>query len=267
MQTTIKSAISFAGVGLHSGRPARMTVRPASAEYGIWFRRTDIAGRRPDDPGALGRRRDRRRFAPGWSMASGVSVSTVEHLMAALAGLRHPQRADRDRRPRSSDPRRQSPRPSCAGFVARGIRRLRAPIRAIAVLEPVEVRDGDAVARLDPADGAGDRLPHRLRRCRDRPPGQASAHGQRRLRARTVRQPHLLPPVPTSTRCTPMAWRWAARWKTPSSSMATGCCQPWRAAPRRRGGAPQDAGRAGRSGAGRRRRSWAATPASAPVTR
>ena len=42
MQTTIKSAISFAGRGLHSGRPARLTIRPASAEHGIWFVRTDV---------------------------------------------------------------------------------------------------------------------------------------------------------------------------------------------------------------------------------
>ena len=45
LQTTIKSSVSFAGIGLHSGRPVRMTINPASAEYGIWFRRTDVGGR------------------------------------------------------------------------------------------------------------------------------------------------------------------------------------------------------------------------------
>ncbi|NND42067.1 MAG: UDP-3-O-[3-hydroxymyristoyl] N-acetylglucosamine deacetylase, partial [Silicimonas sp.] len=42
MQTTIKSSVSFTGIGLHTGRAVRMTIHPASAEYGIWFRRTDI---------------------------------------------------------------------------------------------------------------------------------------------------------------------------------------------------------------------------------
>ena len=42
MQTTIKSAISFSGCGLHSGQPSRVTIRPASAEHGIWFARTDV---------------------------------------------------------------------------------------------------------------------------------------------------------------------------------------------------------------------------------
>ena len=45
MQTTIRSAVTFTGAGLHSGLRARMTVHPASAEYGIWFRRTDVIGR------------------------------------------------------------------------------------------------------------------------------------------------------------------------------------------------------------------------------
>ncbi len=43
VQTTIKSPISFGGHGLHSGAPATVTVNPASAHHGIWFKRTDIA--------------------------------------------------------------------------------------------------------------------------------------------------------------------------------------------------------------------------------
>ena len=42
MQQTLKAPVTFDGVGLHSGQPARMTIRPASAEHGIWFRRSDI---------------------------------------------------------------------------------------------------------------------------------------------------------------------------------------------------------------------------------
>ena len=42
MQNTVKSAVTFQGQGLHSGAPVRMVVRPASADHGIWFRRTDL---------------------------------------------------------------------------------------------------------------------------------------------------------------------------------------------------------------------------------
>ena len=35
MQTTIKSSATFSGVGLHTGRPVRVTIHPASAEYGM----------------------------------------------------------------------------------------------------------------------------------------------------------------------------------------------------------------------------------------
>ena len=42
MQKTLRSTIRFTGVGLHSGQPVRMIIEPASADYGIWFRRTDV---------------------------------------------------------------------------------------------------------------------------------------------------------------------------------------------------------------------------------
>ncbi|MBT6894169.1 MAG: UDP-3-O-[3-hydroxymyristoyl] N-acetylglucosamine deacetylase, partial [Rhodobacterales bacterium] len=43
MQTTIKKIIKMAGTGLHSGVPSNLIISPASAEYGIWFRRVDIS--------------------------------------------------------------------------------------------------------------------------------------------------------------------------------------------------------------------------------
>ena len=45
MQTTIKSPVSFDGVGLHTGRRVRLTLKPAPAEFGIWFSRLDSDGR------------------------------------------------------------------------------------------------------------------------------------------------------------------------------------------------------------------------------
>ena len=85
MQTTIRQAASFAGVGLHSGAPARVTILPASAETGIWFHRVDVTGRDAMVPA----RWDVVEAAPLCTRLVnhvGVSVSTVEHLMAALSG-------------------------------------------------------------------------------------------------------------------------------------------------------------------------------------
>ena len=44
MQTTVKKSIRFTGTGVHSGLPARLTIHPAAANHGIWFRRTDLPG-------------------------------------------------------------------------------------------------------------------------------------------------------------------------------------------------------------------------------
>src|SRR5690606_39964576 len=73
------------GTGLHSGLRARMTVHPASAEYGIWFRRSDVIGRDPMVQ-AHWSAVENARLCTEVSNAQGVKVSTIEHLMAALAG-------------------------------------------------------------------------------------------------------------------------------------------------------------------------------------
>jgi UDP-3-O-[3-hydroxymyristoyl] N-acetylglucosamine deacetylase len=150
MQTTVKSAIEFSGTGLHSGRPARMVLRPAGAEYGIWFKRTDV------DPAKA--------LVPAhWDAVEptalctrivndhGTSVSTIEHVMAAIAGcgiqnalieIDGPEVPILD----------GSSAPFVAAILSRGLRRLNAPIRALEVLRSVEVRNGEAYARLDPCD-------------------------------------------------------------------------------------------------------------------
>ena len=150
VQNTLKSAISFTGVGLHSGQPVRMTVRPASADYGIWFRRTDIADRDAMVP-AIWSAVTPSRLCTVVENTAGVSVSTIEHLMAALAGsaihnalieIDGPEVPTLD----------GSAEPFVAAFIARGLVEQRSDVRAIRVLKAVEVRDGDAVARLEPSD-------------------------------------------------------------------------------------------------------------------
>lgn len=150
MQRTLKSAVSFSGLGLHSGRPARMTVRPASADYGIWFRRTDLKVTDTLIPA----RWDvvvPSKLCTLLSNASGATVSTVEHIMAALAGCGiHNALIEID------GPEIPIMDGSSAVFVDRflavGLREQMIPVRAIRVLETVEVREGDAVARLEPSE-------------------------------------------------------------------------------------------------------------------
>ncbi len=83
-QRTLKNVIRATGVGLHSGRKVYMTLRPAAENVGIVFRRVDLEP--PADVRADA-------FLVGETMLGTtlidgeVKVATVEHLMAALAGL------------------------------------------------------------------------------------------------------------------------------------------------------------------------------------
>lgn len=150
MQQTLKSAAVFVGHGLHSGAPVRMVVNPASADYGIWFRRTDALTGDAMIP-ARWDAVEPSRLCTLLSNDAGLTVSTVEHLMAALAGcaihnalieIDGPEVPILD----------GSAEPFVQGFLARGITRQTVPVRAIRILAPVEVREGEAMARLDPSD-------------------------------------------------------------------------------------------------------------------
>jgi UDP-3-O-[3-hydroxymyristoyl] N-acetylglucosamine deacetylase len=149
LQTTLKNKVTLTGEGLHSGRPARITLMPASADSGIVFRRTDAVTGSPVVPA----RWDATEHVPLCTRlvnADGVTVSTVEHVMAALAGLGvHNVRIE------VSGPEVPILDGSAAPFVRAvlkaGIQRLYVPLRVLRVCKPVEVREGNAVARLEPA--------------------------------------------------------------------------------------------------------------------
>ena len=150
MQNTLKSPAAFAGFGLHGGQPVRMIVRPAPADHGIWFRRTDVA----DRDARIEARWDAvtpSRLCTVIENADGISVSTIEHIMAALAGFAIHNaliEIDGPEVPILDG----SAVPFIEGFLAVGIEEQCQPVRAVRVLKPVEVREGDAVARLEPAD-------------------------------------------------------------------------------------------------------------------
>lgn len=148
MLTTVKQEIAFVGTGLHSGRPVRMIVRPA-ATGGLRFRRTDVTDRDNVIPARYDLVNDTR-LNTRLTNEAGVSVSTVEHLMAAFAGtgvwnavidIDGPEVPIMDG--------------SAARFVqkivAAGLRQLPGPRRAIRVLDAVRVQQGEAWAEISPA--------------------------------------------------------------------------------------------------------------------
>lgn len=150
MQNTVKSPAAFTGVGLHSGMPVRMVVRPAAADHGIWFRRTDVADRDPMVP-ARWDAVTPSRLCTVIENAEGVSVSTIEHIMAALAGFAIHNaliEIDGPEVPILDG----SAVPFVKGFLAVGTEEQHLPVRAVRVLKPVEVREGEALARLEPAE-------------------------------------------------------------------------------------------------------------------
>ncbi len=150
MQHTLKTAAVFKGLGLHSGAPVTMTVRAAPADHGIWFHRSDVT----DACARVPARWDAvvpSRLCTLVANAAGTSVSTIEHVMAALAGCAI-QNAIIDIDGPEVPILDGSAAPFVDGFLSAGIVELNTPARAIRVLKAVEVRDGDAVARLEPSD-------------------------------------------------------------------------------------------------------------------
>jgi UDP-3-O-[3-hydroxymyristoyl] N-acetylglucosamine deacetylase len=127
-----------------------MTLKPAPAEFGIWFRRLDADGR----DGLIAARWDRvvsAQLCTRIANDAGVSVMTIEHVMAAIAGsglsnvlveIDGPEVPILD----------GSAAPFVRGILARGVQVQAAPVRALRLLETVEVRNGSAYARLEPAE-------------------------------------------------------------------------------------------------------------------
>lgn len=127
-----------------------MTINPASAEYGIWFRRTDVV----DCDALVPARWDAvvdAKLCTRIANSAGIEVSTIEHVMAALAGTGVQNaliEVDGPEVPILDG----SSAPFVRQILTAGLRKLDAPARALRVLETVEVRDGDSVARLSPAE-------------------------------------------------------------------------------------------------------------------
>lgn len=149
-QQTLKAPAIFAGVGVHTGAHVRVGVRPAAADHGIVFVRTDITdtdNRVPVSAEAV----CKTQLGTVIANAAGVTVSTIEHLMAALVmcgidnavvELDGPEMPIMD----------GSSLPFLQVLDRAGRRSQDAPRRYIEIVETVEVVDGDKRAALKPAD-------------------------------------------------------------------------------------------------------------------
>jgi len=151
VQTTLKREVQLVGTGLHSGRPARITLRPAAAGSGVRFRRIDVSGK----DAVIAARFDNvsdTTLNTRLTNAAGVSVSTVEHLMAAIAGCGlHNVVIDIDGPEipiMDGSARRFVREIVSAGMISTG-----APLTVWRVMTEVVLDEGDARATLRPHDG------------------------------------------------------------------------------------------------------------------
>lgn len=152
MQHTLKSEISLEGTGLHSGARVALTLRPAGPGEGIKFIRTDV--RETDN--VIPARWDLvvdTRLCTMIGNADGVSVGTVEHLMAALRGC-----AIDNAVIELNGPEVPVMDGSAAPFVElidrAGMQAQQAPRRVIRVLSEITVEEGEKFARLTPDENS-----------------------------------------------------------------------------------------------------------------
>src|SRR3989337_3141853 len=82
-QRTIKAAMHCEGIGLHTGKKVRMSLKPAPIDAGIIFKRTDLGG---TEIKAVAANTAATSYATTLC-ENGAAVKTVEHLLAAFAGL------------------------------------------------------------------------------------------------------------------------------------------------------------------------------------
>ena len=147
-QRTLRRHVSCTGIGLHSGNKVTLSLKPAAADFGIRFQRTDLG---VEIPATITHLRGKQQYQTGLA-SEAVSVETVEHLLAALSALRidnavvelnHPEVPIMDG--------------SAAPWVhlilnEAGVKKLSAPRRYLKVLRPISLTQGDKRISLYPAD-------------------------------------------------------------------------------------------------------------------
>ncbi len=148
-QRTISSCISCKGIGLHSGKQVRLTLKPAPAGTGVVFIRTDLGNA---EVRAVAANTATTGYATTLSR-NGVAIQTVEHLLAAFAGLNIDNvyvEIDSDEVPIMDG----SARPLAKIIIEAGIENQKALQPAMKIIKPVFVREGTKQLAIWPAETA-----------------------------------------------------------------------------------------------------------------
>jgi UDP-3-O-[3-hydroxymyristoyl] N-acetylglucosamine deacetylase len=146
-EQTIRDAISFSGVGLHSGAAVNLRMLPAPAGAGVSFRRVDLDGFSIE---AVGRNVAKVSYATSL-MKRGVLISTTEHALSALIGAGIDNailELDQLELPILDG----SAKPFLDAIQKVGIKRQRRHRVYCRIMKAVEIRDGDKFLGVYPAD-------------------------------------------------------------------------------------------------------------------
>ena len=147
-QQTLNRPASFSGIGLHSGNRVNMTILPAPANSGVRFRRVDLEG----NPEIEARVENIGETNRSTTLSKGnLKVHTVEHVLAALAGYGIDNaiiELDSNEPPIGDG----SSREFCKIILAAGITQLPEKRDFYTPAEPIELRLGESVMTLFPAE-------------------------------------------------------------------------------------------------------------------
>ena len=149
-QNTLANPVTCVGVALHTGAKVTMTLKPAAEHSGIVFKRVDVTDRENVVPAQYDRVSETR-LGTTISNDEGVSVSTIEHLMAAFWGCRVDNaivELDGPEVPIMDG----SSEPFLFLIECAGIKKQDAPRRLIRVKKRVEVQDGDKTISIEPSE-------------------------------------------------------------------------------------------------------------------
>jgi UDP-3-O-[3-hydroxymyristoyl] N-acetylglucosamine deacetylase len=218
---TVAAPAICAGTGLHTGARVRLSIRPAPARSGIVFVRTDVTDRDNRVPVSV-EAVVQTRLGTVIGNDEGVTVSTIEHLMAALAALGVDNASielDGPEVPIMDG----SAEPFVNLLDRAGRRAQEAPRRVIEILRRIEVTEGDKRAALLPCNRFEVAFEIHFssgaigRQAVDLVADEAG------FRAELAARAHLRPSCHEVEALRRRAWPAAARWRTPWSSRATGC--------------------------------------------
>ncbi len=148
-QRTLRTAIRATGIGLHSGEKVYLTLRPAPINAGIVFRRVDLEPvveitASPENVGET--------TMSTCLVKGNVRISTVEHLLAAMAGLGI-DNAYIEVSAQEIPIMDGSSGPFVFLIQSAGVEEQNAPKQFVRIKKAIEVRDGDKLAAFEPFEG------------------------------------------------------------------------------------------------------------------